>query len=112
MTVRFVFNSKFVKLFKSNAITLYPFVFVAEDKQTAFKSKIISHELIHVRQIRKQGFFKFYGQYLLDFLSNYLITKNFWYSYYNVPAEYEAYRHENDKELLSDAQTVLLTDKI
>lgn len=109
MKVRFLFNSFLPKINNSQAITLYPFVFVAVSKEDAARTYIIAHELIHVKQIRKLGWFKFYFSYFCEFMANLRATKNFWFAYYNVSFEMDAFRREVDKDLAKDVKKVLET---
>lgn len=111
MTVRFIFNSRLPKFWGAIATTIYPFVFCAQSAEEALRTNVIAHELVHVDDIRQQGFVRFYLTYLRDFVSIYWKTKNYWHSYYNLPAEQKAYKLEHTKELYARAQEVARTGK-
>lgn len=92
MKIRHIYNSKLAKLINVEAIMLYPFIFY-EDKQP---SQILKkHEMIHVMQLRKIGFFSFYLSYVLYYLAGLLLYKNSYYSYRNIPYEKEAFENQN-----------------
>jgi len=73
------YNSPFV--FKGyDAWVLYPFMFF-RDKREDVSDRLFRHELEHVYQVQREGWFKFYLKYLL-----YAIR----YKYKNIPYEVEA----------------------
>ncbi len=95
-----IFYNNFIpKLFKYAGITLYPFIFLNMSKKEALKTHMLHHELIHFDQIKKQGFFKFYFTYLIDFFKLYQKSKNKFYAYRNIPAEKEAYLNQWEYKL-------------
>lgn len=106
MKVKFVFNQKWVKWFGVEAITLYPFVFCALSPERALNTFLLSHEIVHLQDIRTQGFFSFYWTYLISFAANFLKTKNYWYSYHNIPHEVKAYRQMYNDDLYELAKQV------
>ncbi len=62
---------------KTRGITIYPFVFVLDKDD----KELIRHEMVHVKQVQREGWFKFYTKY---------IYFNFKYGYENNPYEIEA----------------------
>lgn len=67
-------------------ITLYPFIFTWYQRDEVPES-FIRHELEHVAQIQRIGWFSFYASYLLYFLAELFVTKNFTLAYWNIPFE-------------------------
>jgi len=47
---------------KTKAITLYPFIFYRETPTIETRR----HEAEHIKQVKKLGWFKFYGSYLVE----------------------------------------------
>lgn len=68
-----------------DGITLYPFIFMTKTART--NKAIVKHELIHVDQIRREGWFKFYIKY---------IYFNIKFGYRNNPYEIEAYSRQHE----------------
>ena len=61
-----------------NAITLYPFIiYRSEAAQTTYQA----HEFVHVEQVRRLGWFRFYVSYL-----NETRKHGYWYNKYEVEA--------------------------
>jgi hypothetical protein len=56
--MKIIFNSIIPKIIGCGGITLYPFVFIRYSKESC-PSTLIKHELVHVKQIKEDGFFKF-----------------------------------------------------
>jgi len=75
-------------LFKADAITLYPFVFFADQNPPPF---LVNHERIHIDQIKKHGFFKFYFSYIRQYIKLRLSGLDHWDSYNMISYEQEAY---------------------
>ena len=72
-----------------NAITLYPFIIVRSSVKR--DERVRRHELIHIWQVRKVGWFRFYLTYLRDAMRH---------TYREIPAEVEAYAHDKDPKYL------------
>jgi hypothetical protein len=70
------------------AITLYPFVFV----RMPVSERTLRHELIHVWQVQRDGWFRFYGLYVWRWVRG--------VAYRDQPAEIEAYSNDHDTEFL------------
>jgi hypothetical protein len=56
-------NNFIAKLLKVRAITLYPFILYAGK----IEPRVQFHEYVHVRQIKKLGWFKFYYRYIDEY---------------------------------------------
>ena len=54
----------------------------------------LCHEMIHVRQIRKVGWFSFYISYLLYYFAGLLRYGDHGAAYYNIPYESEAFNKQ------------------
>ena len=87
MKVKHVSNHWLPKLIGARAITIYPYVFYADEK---ISSIIYIHEMVHVKQIEQDGFFKFYTLYLFYYLKNRYNSMTHKQAYLNVPYEIEA----------------------
>lgn len=83
-----IFNCKFLRLFKINAIVLYPFVLYQEKTPSAI---IVAHENVHLRQIKEKGAFKFYVQYLMEYAHGRSKGMSHYEAYRNISFEKEAY---------------------
>lgn len=64
---------------RATGITLYPFIFYQKSK---FDIILRRHEWIHIRQVRRDGWFKFYYTW---------IKENHQMGYYDIEYEKEAY---------------------
>jgi hypothetical protein len=89
MTVKHVYNSIVPKLLKVDAIVLYPFIFF-KDKYPS--GRIIRHELVHVDQIKKYGWFRFYLSYIMEYASYRVRGLSHYDSYMKISYEVEAYK--------------------
>lgn len=96
MKVRIFYNSWFANMIVGKNITLYPFIFMMSNEQTSRANHILNHEWIHILQIRKIGFFKFYGTYLVQYVRNLLTYWSFDKAYMAITYEQEAYAGQND----------------
>lgn len=83
-----VTNSRLAKLLRVGGIVLYPFVFFA-DKNPA--PSVVSHELIHIKQIRQSGVLLFYFQYAREYVLNRWHGMNHHEAYLAISFEKEAY---------------------
>jgi len=70
MEIRRKYNNIIPKIFKVGAIVLYPYMLFRapqEDFDRIYNNeKLYKHEWIHVEQVRRMGWFKFYFLYLVD----------------------------------------------
>lgn len=71
----------------SKGITLYPFVFVKKD----VSERVIRHEMIHVYQVRQEGWWKFYLGYLWKIVTGGVLR-----------LEWETSKHEQDPKYLPE----------
>lgn len=81
-------NCKFLRIFKINAIVIFPFV-LYQDKHPA--ESIIRHEAIHLRQIKDDGVMKFYLNYFYEYWSGRRKGLSHYEAYRNISYEKEAY---------------------
>lgn len=77
------------------AITLFPWIFFAEDVPDP---RTISHELVHVEQIERVGFFRFYVSYLVIYFGFRIYGWSHDAAYMGIPHETEAYMRTADKK--------------
>jgi len=75
MKIRRKYNNWIPQLLRVGAITLYPFILYSRTT-TSLKSRpdyllaIFKHEYIHIEQVRRMGWFKFYFLYLVESAKN------------------------------------------
>ncbi len=91
MNVVCVYNSKLPGWFGATAITLYPFLFFALSKESALSSKTLAHEMVHVRQVRKLGWLRFYWKYVVEYFKWRLKGMDADLAYRTTSFEREAY---------------------
>lgn len=93
MKIRLVRKSFLPKILKVEAIALYPFMFFADERPSV---KTINHELIHILQVRRDGFIRFYFNYLKEYFI--FRKKGFAHreAYLAISYEVEAYSNQND----------------
>jgi hypothetical protein len=101
MKVHIFYNSWFANKVVGKNITLYPFIFMMADEKTSKDTHILNHEWIHITQVRKLGFFKFYLTYLVKYVTNLYKFRSFNTAYMEVSYEKEAYEGQ-DKFILPD----------
>ena len=89
MQVRHVYDSFIPKMLGVEAITLYPCIFYSMKSPSG---TLISHELVHVKQIRKYGWLRFYLSYLLEYLSYRVRGDSGNVAYNRISYEKEAYQ--------------------
>ena len=65
--IRVIRKSRLAKIFKVEGIVIYPFIFFLSARP---EIKLINHELIHILQVRRDGFFTFYFNYLKEYCFN------------------------------------------
>lgn len=99
MKVRFFFNSIVARVIKAEAITLYPFIFFADDERIELALDTVAHEMVHVEQVRNMGWLKFYWSYLVQYVKGRLAGKAHWDAYASITFEKEAYaKQRTDKK--------------
>lgn len=84
ITIRGVF---FLSWFSIAGMVLYPFVLYAKRQPSIL---IQYHEMIHVDQIRKNGWLYFYVSYFYEFFRNLISMRNFDRAYESISWEAEA----------------------
>ena len=99
MKVRFIFKSFLPKVFGATAITLYPFIFFTDDEALSIKKRVVYHEMVHVQQVRKLGWFRMYGSYVIDYFELRFAGHGHWEAYSLLPLELEAYKRSKDRDL-------------
>lgn len=95
MKARLIKNSYICKILKVNGITLYPYVFIKEDRAS---KRLLTHEAIHVDQVRRLGLLRFYAVYLVDYFKLRFRGMGHHEAYLNIGLEKEAYGHEDSWE--------------
>lgn len=110
MKVKVVFNFKLLPHWYA-AITLYPFICF---RAPYAPIRVLRHEMIHVEQIRRDGFFTFYIMYLWYYLVGLVKYMSHDQAYYRIPYEVEARKGEQKsftkaeiEELASQVETDL-----
>jgi hypothetical protein len=98
MRIREVKNSMLAKVLGVGAITLYPFIFYSDK---APSNSIRFHEGVHCHQIQTLGWFRFYSDYLWQYVK--LRLKGFGHgsAYYNISYEVEAYGKQSKFDTLT-----------
>ena len=103
MKIKMKFGHWLPKKLGFTAITLYPFIFFAYTKEQAIRYNVVNHEWIHVTQIRKLGWFKFYIDYLWQYWVNYRKYKQQFPAYMAISYEVEAYHSQSQFPLPDEA---------
>ncbi len=99
LKVRRKYNHWFPGLFGATAITLYPFILFACTEKEALDSHTLQHEWVHIEQVRKLGWLRFYLSYVWNFVKEYAKERVYWTAYLANPYEKEAYEKEKDFKL-------------
>jgi hypothetical protein len=102
MKVRLFENSKLPVWLKVDGITIYPFIFINCSKQEAMDNRILNHECVHVLQVRKLGWFKFYGLYVAKYAKYWWKFRNQQQAYMAISFEMEAYAEQNVQPVLPE----------
>lgn len=105
MKVRCLYRIRFLKLFRVQAITLYPWILFASSRDQVPES-LFRHELEHIYQVRKSGWFRFYVSYLKFYFQLRWQGQSHKSAYLNIP--YEAEARESESFALTDFEKVLL----
>ena len=98
MKIRRKYNNWIPQLFNVGAITLYPYILFARTVQgikTYRKNPeyLFKHEYIHIEQVRRVGWFKFYFTYIVESFKN---------DYLDISYEVEAYNRQ--EEVMTDEE--------
>ena len=75
MKIRRVYNNWIPQLLDVGAITLYPFILFSSrilymKQHLKNPEHLFKHEYIHIEQVRKLGWFKFYFLYIVEHFKN------------------------------------------
>jgi hypothetical protein len=95
MKIRIVYEHWYPKLFKIEAITLYPFILCQGTKEETTRTTL-RHEMIHVEQIKRLGWLGFYWLYLRHMVEGIVQYRNFWTAYRMNALEREAYGRQGE----------------
>lgn len=87
MKLRIRYNHWLPKRLGVAAITLYPFVLFAWDSPS---ESLWRHEMVHVEQVRRIGWLRFYVSYLVIYFGYRVYGWGADYSYSALPHEVEA----------------------
>lgn len=87
-------NSRVAELLKVSGITLYPFIFIICSYEKACGGHLMAHEWIHIKQVRKHGWLKFYISYLWYFFKARRKGLDQFQAYMAIPYEKEAYENQ------------------
>ncbi len=83
--VRIVYRSRIAKILGVGGITLYPYILISGD----YDEVLMNHEFIHIAQVRRDGWLRFYAGYLWDWVR--LSVRLNKHAYFELPAEIEAF---------------------
>ncbi len=73
------------------AIVLYPFILFADSPSDS----LLTHELIHIKQIELHGALAFYTQYLCEYLQGRYQKMSHQEAYLNISFEKQAYAQDD-----------------
>ncbi len=85
-----VFNSSFTQFFDLDGVVLYPFVLISETRENTMPSTL-KHELMHVKQVHREGFLGFYCKYAKYIANTLWETGDFQKAFIENEFEDEAY---------------------
>ncbi len=88
-----VIYAPFISIFGVNGMTIGRYVLVSMKNPSR---ALLNHERIHVDQIKKVGFFKFYLTYLNEYLANRFKGLSHWDAYRKISYEVEAYNNQRN----------------
>ena len=77
---------------QAKAILVYPYIFTLESATEID----INHEMIHVMQIKREGFIKCRIKYMAEYLINLIKYRDTQKAYRNISYEIEAYENQHD----------------
>lgn len=93
MKIKLIRNSLIAKLLKVDGIVLFPFILCSAKRPSV---KTINHELIHILQVKRDGFFYFYFTYLKEYFKFRLKGLRHHEAYLLISYEVEAYANQTD----------------
>lgn len=103
MTVFFRIVARLLLMGGYRAITLWPFVFLA-DRSLLGNVSLMRHERIHLRQQAELAVIPFYIIYVYDYLMGRINGLDHDAAYRNIRFEREAFNNENDPGYLINRQ--------
>ena len=80
-------------------MSIFPFI-ILKRKNLKVDRILINHERIHLRQQLEMLIIPFYLWYMIEFIINYFIYKDFKMAYYNLTFEREAYQNDHNLDYL------------
>ena len=83
-----IYNCRFLKPFRINAIVLYPFILYCDKHPN---EELKRHEHVHIEQIKRDGFWKFYAHYLWQYWRGRRLGLSHYEAYRNISYEQEAF---------------------
>jgi hypothetical protein len=86
MKIRVIYIWNTIPFFFHDAITIYPFIFIKRKMKD--NKVLLQHEMIHIEQVKRLGWLRFYITYL---------WYNFTRGYKKNPFEVEAYARQNEE---------------
>jgi len=92
MQVREIKGCRWLGWLGIGGITLYPFVLFAEGEPS---ERLVTHERIHVAQVRRHGWLRFYGSYLGQYVWGRLRGLGHRGAYRTISYEAAAYAHQH-----------------
>ena len=101
--VKLRFNSALARRLGVEAIVLYPFVFFARSRERTAPATL-RHEMIHVRQVRQLGWWRFYLGYLREYARHRWKLRSHDAAYRAISFEREAYAGQ-DAVALTEAES-------
>lgn len=110
----FVYDSYVAQHLGVDGIVLYPFILIAKKQYDAHPS-LLKHELTHVHQVKRHGFWLFYATYIYYIIQNLIKSGNCNTAFIENEFEYEAYGIENepltDNEIIEIGYDIPRTDE-
>ena len=106
MKIRVVESSRIARLI-GYSITLYPFILLQCDIETAKASRLLNHEWVHILQVRRYGFIRFYLAYLIEFLAHLIASGDREEAYRFISYERSAYKLQ-ERVQVKDSEYVLI----
>jgi hypothetical protein len=97
--VRVVTSSLFPAMLGVDAITIYPFIFIAVEKPDDI---LLNHEFLHIKQVEMLGWFSFYLSYLMYYWAGRLSGLDHDEAYMDIPYERVAYEQESNMTLVQE----------
>ncbi len=91
LALRLRFGHFIPRLIRAEAIVLYPYVLFAQPRQK-ISASVLRHELVHVQQVRRLGWFRFYFAYLAEYSRHLWRLRDHFQAYLAISFEAEAYR--------------------